>query len=613
MNKKTWAWILSFAVFSASLWAEKSETPTALTGFVSSNTTPLEKVSIYAYEIANLSIFESESDLRGQFTFNKLSTGLYKVIALKEGFLPSVVMLSRRQALAEQYLEFELIPEDLGDTRTGETYWTTRDQVPADILRRWETRRLTPFAAPNTHFPGNFRATVTASTGVDNRVGNATTSSADIQLESEVAGLNVDLKGSHWDLAPTTHQSSLKGASSSVAINIQDDDKESNLQVSGLKKEFVGQGGAEDEFGINRYGLKWNHQSESGATTEVEAAYQDRRNQIQTHSSLQLNPEAATIWTLESSYTRDIGERNSLRAGIRYEEARQEFSLGDETPYEDMEIFGYDQWQANKRVLVEFGFATRLTDGTLSLTPRGKVVVQLGELWQAETEISANVSQDHPNNQRIGSQSLIQNAECRTREEYCYRVVLSRENDQGHSISLGALDRKVGETLELYFNDEFLGELESLFLFEGDRVPEVHFSMSRHVTPHVLARLESNFGSGGGGLLYATDQTFTNNVRYLVTSLDTRIKPSSTGVFLAFHQIEQDLESNEPTQSISSGHLEKLQLMLTQDLSTILNMANQWALRLNMEWSRGQLPFQLKSESEDDFRRRISGGLSVRF
>lgn len=613
MNQKTWAWILSIAVLSAPIWAEKDETSTALTGFVSSNTTPLEKVTVYAYEIANLNILESQSDPKGRFTFSQLSTGLYKVIALKEGFLPSVMMLSRRQALAEQYLEFELIPETMGDTRTGETYWTTRDQVPADVLRRWETRKLTPFSSPGTQIPGQFKATVSASTGVDNRAGSAKTSTADINLESEVAGLNVNLAGSHWDLAPTARQSPLKGASSSVAINIQDEDNDSSLRVSGLKKEFVGQNGSEDGFGVNRYDVTWNHQSESGATTAVEAGYQDRRNQLQTQSSLQLNPEAATVWTLESSYTKSLGQRNSLQAGIRFEEARQEFSLGNETPYQDVEIFGYDQWQANKRVLVEFGFATRLTDGTLSLTPRGKVVVQLGDLWQAETEISAQMNQEQPAVTRIRSQPLIQNAECRSREEYCYRVVLSRENNQGHTISLGALDRKVGETLELYFNDEFLGELESLFLFEGDRIPEIQFSMSRHVTPHVLARLESNFGSGGGGLLYATDQTFTNSVRYLVTSLDTKIKPSSTGVFLAFHQLEQDLETTDLTQGLSSGRLEKLQLMLTQDLSTLLNMANQWALQLNMEWSKGQLPFQLESDTEDESRRRISGGLSVRF
>ena len=95
-------------------------------------------------------------------------------------------------------------------------------------------------------------------------------------------------------------------------------------------------------------------------------------------------------------------------------------------------------------------------------------------------------------------------------------------------------------SFHLYFDDDFLNHFESLYLVQGDKLPELQVVVQRHVAPRVLARLESTYADGGGGLLYAIDDSpYENRVSYLVTSLDTRFQSSSTGVFLAFHHLQQ--------------------------------------------------------------------------
>ncbi|MFP3942011.1 MAG: hypothetical protein ACLF0P_17080, partial [Thermoanaerobaculia bacterium] len=211
---------------------------------------------------------------------------------------------------------------------------------------------------------------------------------------------------------------------------------------------------------------------------------------------------------------------------------------------------------------------------------------------------------------------------CTQGEESCYKVLLSRQGDDGgDSLTLGAVHREIGETLRLFFNDDFFNHLESLYLVRGDELPELQFGVTRRVSPQLLARLESNVGSGGGGLFYATDQSrYENSVRYLVTSLDAHYQGTDTGLFISFHHLEQELSplegldgvpvSGEPVPKLE---LQRLQLMLTQDLNILLDLAADWALKLNMELSRGSVLFQAHDPRGEELRRRLLGGFAVRF
>ncbi|MCZ6506655.1 MAG: hypothetical protein O7A04_01210, partial [Acidobacteria bacterium] len=59
--------------------------------------------------------------------------------------------------------------------------------------------------------------------------------------------------------------------------------------------------------------------------------------------------------------------------------------------------------------------------------------------------------------------------------------------------------------------------------------------------------------------------------------------------------------------------LERLQLMLTQDLAVLSSMAADWAVQLNIELSRGMAANADKMVASDEIRQRITGGLTVKF
>ena len=53
-----------------------------------------------------------------------------------------------------------------------------------------------------------------------------------------------------------------------------------------------------------------------------------------------------------------------------------------------------------------------------------------------------------------------------------------------------------------------------------------------------------------------------------------------------------------------------MRLELTQDLDILLDLAADWAVQLNMELSRG--PVSVLPD-EDELRRRLMGGIAVKF
>ena len=183
-------------------------------------------------------------------------------------------------------------------------------------------------------------------------------------------------------------------------------------------------------------------------------------------------------------------------------------------------------------------------------------------------------------------------------------------------LSVGATHRQFAETLRLYFDRDFYNFFESIYLVDGDALPELTFEMEHRLAPGILARLQSNLAAGGGGVLLNTGQVpYENDVRYMITSLDTQFERTSTGLFLSFHHLAQNLspvETIRPREEDGQA-LKRLQVMVTQDLDFLKVLASDLALQLNMEFSRGSLPSGRQYDDPDQLRRRVTGGVAVKF
>lgn len=617
---------------------QPGEKPPWVAGRVLGETSsPLGAAGVYAYQLTDLSFRKVLTDGQGNFRFEKLPAGLYQIIAHKPGFSPVVVMLTRTAATTYQFLELQLAPQPKGaKNKTGEDFWAIRARIPPDVLREIDSAnaaeaqlaRLDPMPADemlNLADLSRFTTDFQAMTGVDQtaEAGDGQVSSGGLGVSGKVGEMQVGLRGRFQQFSPNAFEAgsaSASGEASTLSLDVTGET--SRVSVMSLSNRLVtretGVGGPDDPVAFEHYQVNWSQGVGEKGRSDFAAQYTEEAN-FHRHGAIDPLeiPAGSRTWRVEGAYTTSLGEGNTLQAGLRYRE--RQFGLSAANRREDLpgqasvDLFSQGSVTVRPAVLVEYGLYSTLSDGSVSLTPKGGIVLQLNHNWQLEANASRRVyqdAQDAPFTQDFFP-SLFEEADlCEQGTESCYQAHFVRKTDDDSTLSLGAVDRTIGETLRLYFSDDFFDRLESLYLVPGDHLPEVQVALSRRISPHVLTSLQSSVAMGGGGTFVAADgRPYENKVHYVVTSLDTQFQTTATGVFVALHHLSQELEplaAANSAQQMPQMEFDRVRLMLTQDLNILFDLANTWAVQLNMEVSRGPV-------ASDEVRRRLMGGIAVKF
>jgi hypothetical protein len=592
-----------------------------LSGQVSSASQVLAAARVYAYQLADASLAESVTDLSGDFRFEELPAGLYKIIAFKPGFVPTVALLTRASAQAAQFLDIRLSPLDESSSASTSDFWTVRRRIPADVLREIDLLDAVDGWSREAVPPARLvRAQMQAVTGVDSTLdgANSQMTGGHVDFAGAVRDLTIGVTGNYMQVQPGgSLATGTDGTSRVVAVDLEDGSTNS-IRVTSADNQLIRDEANPTSIAFESHAVSYSREGNESLAT-VTARYTAESNFYRSGNFGPVAlPEASRSWRLEGRYATSVSRRSRVEAGFRYRETEAEAaSARFWLPQERVEVFGKSGLQASPAVLVEYGLYSTLRDGSLSLMPQGSLVLRLAEDWRATGTFSQKVHEDLeelPFLQDFTSAHYKDYAGCDQAAEHCYKVVFSRLDGDEEKMSLGAVHRGFDETLQLHFDRDFFNQDENIFLVPGDSVPEIQIGVNQRLAPGILSRFESNIGRGGGGVLWAGDRPrpYSNDVRYLVTSLDTQFKATATGVFVAYHQLEQRLEPLRRRDAERLVEIEKLQLVVTQQLDVLHRLASDLAVQLNMELSRGLRP-ELAEADPDELHGRITGGLAVSF
>jgi hypothetical protein len=622
--------ILALALLASAAEVRAEARRAGVAGRVLGGKSPLASARVYAYQLADLKLHKVSTDPQGNFLFDRLPAGLYKVIAHKVGFVPIVVMLTRATAEAYQFVEIQLVERPIGQAQ-GEDFWSLRARIPTDVLREIEKEefQILSFAAPagTASLPDAFQTEMQATTGVDEIAGEGAgqVSGAGVGIEGKLGNTQVELRGQVLQINGSGFRpggGALSGGqTSSLSLDVEHGPG-SRINVTSFNNRMTPRSESGDSaVDFEHYRVSWTQEVGENGRSDFTAYYTAENNFHRQGGIEPLDiPETSRTWRVEGAYTTALGDRGTLQSGLRYRERQFGLSgserLGktNENPVlASIDLFSRGGVRLQPAFLVEYGLYSTLSDGSLSLMPQGGFVLQMGPDWQMEASASRRVYEDAPARPDFVTTLFEQNDLCEQGSESCYEVRFARQTSDENVFSFGAVHRTMGDTLRLYFSDDFFDRTQSLYLVRGDELPELRMSLSRRLSPKVVTRLESSLASGGGGIFIApTGQRYENQVQYMVTSLDTHFQATSTGVFVALHHLSQRLEPAGTFASASAApemESERLRLMLSQNLDFLLDLASDWVVQLNMELSRGADPAKVR----DELRHRFLGGIAVKF
>jgi hypothetical protein len=619
--------ILALALLGSAAEAYAEAARSGLAGRVVGGKAPLAAARVYAYELADFTLHKVSTNSQGHFLFAPLPAGSYQVIAHKAGFLPVVVMLNRATAAAFQKVEIQLVERPVGQ-KEGNDFWSLRQRIPADVLREIEREehQLVSLTAPagGGSLPEAFHTEIETKAGIDQIAsgGEGQVSGAGLGIEGKVGNTQVGFRGQFVELNGSAFRPGsgpVAGETSTLSLNVEHGDS-SRLHVTSFNNRMTPRSESGDSpVGIESYQVSYTHEVGESGRFESTAHYTTESNFHRLGGIEPLDiPEMSRTWRIEGAYTTALGDRGTLQSGLRYRE--RQFGLGGsersgqmaENPaLASIDLFSRGGVRLQPAFLVQYGLYSTLSDGSLSLTPQGGFVLQMSPDWQMEASASRRVYEDIPARPDFVTTLFEQNDLCEQGSESCYEVRFSRETSDDNVFSFGAVHRTVGDTLRLYFSEDFFDREQSLYLVRGDELPELRMSLSRRLSPKVITKLQSSLASGGGGIFLApSGQPYENQVQYLITSLDTQFQATSTGVFVAFHHLAQSLEPVGTSGStVAEMESERLRLMLSQNLNFLLDLASDWAVQLNMELSRGAD----SNKVDESLRHRFLGGIAVKF
>lgn len=612
---------------AAPVAAEPAE-PVGVGGRVLGAASPLPSANVYAYRLSERSHRRVLTDGQGGFLFDALPAGLYKIVAHKPGFVPVVLRLTRATADAYQYLELQLAETEKTETFSGPDFWSVQAEIPPDVLRDMTFVELEAAArgagwvAPRAAF----QTALQLDSGFDDiaaRGTDARVTTARLDIGADLGAVRLGLKGDYLTLAPakaaeTGSADAFDGQGSALMLEMANGEQ-TQFNLSSQSNRMSGATGASGSFDFEQHRLSVSHALGVHSRSQLIAQYTSESNYHRLGGWVEpaAIPEASQSWRVEGSYQHDLSHRSSLETGFRYRQLETGTVDGGPLPelaQERVDVFTRAGVRVQPALVVEYGLYTTLYDGSVSLIPQTGLVLQLAPTWQMSVLASHRFDDDAELPNGFLPVYFAETGECDQNEEQCYQLVFTHQKDEDRTLSFGATHREFGEVERVYFDEGFFNRFESLYLVPGDRVPELQFTASRRLTPTIVTRLESSIGAGGGGIFRAADLSrYQNQVGYLVTSLDTRFQATATGVYIAFHRLHQELEAlDRGATPVTEVEVERLQVRVTQDLAFLRELAADWALKLDMELSRGASPYDLDSP-DDEVRRRLLGGIAVSF
>lgn len=588
---------------------------------------PVSEAVVYAYRVVEHTFSKATTNGAGEFLFESLPAGLYKIVALKSGMLPAVLVLARRAVDEAQYVQVELTAG--GGTESD--FWALRSEVTSDVLR--ELTPVTLLLSPvSLREPSTMIGQVIADAGLQ-QIGVglvAQSAGAQLDLRSVAGRLRFGMQGTFRNLAVAGDEAaggspldSATGKEASFRLNLSGQGP-GLLAVSGQTRRL--DSGGIDPLGdldFARYQVRYERALGEDSSADFNAYYVDESGTVADGSVLPLElPEASRVWSFQGGYGWSVGDASRLSTGMRYRETLRETNLPGQELTADrfLDLWSRGESDLTSTVVLHYGLFSTMHDGSVSLLPQGELVLHLTPLWQASLSTSRRmlIGDQDPLSSDFAAYVFDGSLSCENAETTCYQAQLARGEGTDQQFRVQGSLRQFDRTVRVLLREEAFAGGDGIFFVPGDQLPEVHASLRRRIGRSVVTDWSSSYGSGGGGRYRAANRRFySNEVAYLSTALNTRFEPTSTGVYVAFHRSEQRLEpirryAGRRRLPTNEAEMERLEFALSQDLSSLFELASDWAVRVGMEFVRGGTLLSPLSPT-DSVHRNVTTSVAVRF
>ena len=562
--------------------------PIQVLGTVTNAARPVANALVIALNLQDLAATQVWSAPDGTFSLPALRSGIYRVIAVKQGFAPAITTIVPTRP--NQTISLRLGDEKQARRKdVNQQIWELRASLPPDVLRDLEAA-LEPVEIAQYDIP-RFKGEILSLTGATNQPANPAFAQTALGVQGRLGGTwQVGIRGNlqRFDNPNDDLRFGTPVAESSVMSMELRSSPTQSYRVASTKSSWVYRDAQDGErqADVRAHDFEWQ---QGDAHVQVRYFQQD--------NLFSATPLESNLIEVAGAVPVMQTRRSDLGVALRVtqesiEDNPQSLRLADLSANGSMSVI--------PAIVLHYGLASRIAVDGQELAPRA------GAEWKV-TENSSIIGSvlykvvDRDLSDLAMPSLVFWSEDARVMPRYAYTVGFVTGNEGRNRFSALATVSAVDDPLRVVFADEQSQFWDGLYLDSGDVRRDVRVAYRRSFGNRFAIDVATTAGSAK-----PEDPASSEGEKlYITGDLQSTFNPTRTTLAISYREIQQPGENGD-----DDYQTERLHLRMAQSLYLPLDIK----LLLGLELARAEnSPYLIDALTPEGKSKKYIGGLAVNF
>ncbi|HET7436322.1 MAG TPA: carboxypeptidase-like regulatory domain-containing protein [Thermoanaerobaculia bacterium] len=563
--------------------------PLDLLGTVTASAHPASNALVIALNLEDFAASQTYTALDGSFSLTSLRAGIYKIIAVKQGFVPAIMTLVPTQRSHKISLKLETEKQAHGKS-AGQAIWELRGSLPPDVLRELD-QMLSPAETIVTYDIPRIRGEMMSMTGVTSRPADPAFAQTAVGVQGRIGdNWQVGIRGNiqrfdnpNDEVSFGTPIAESRNMSMELRSSPTDSYRVASTQSSWM---YASNDRSEKQAGVTAHNFEWEH-----GAARVQVRYFEQENLFDSTATLGSNLiEIAGDMPVLQTRRNDIGV--SLRV-------TQESAESAQNPMRVADIAANGRFEFVPSLMVHYGMASRLGVDGQEWAP------STGAQWKLTKSTSIIASAqvkvlDRDPSSMLAPSIVVWSEDTRVMPRYAYSFGFVSGKDEKNRLSAIVSTTATDAPLRVVFTDGYDQFWDGLSVDSGDVRRDVRVAYRREFGKTLALDIATTAGSA----TRRGDFTSTDGQKVYVTGdLQSTFRPTRTTLELSYRELQQPRDNTDYKS-------ERVNVRIAQGLYLPVDVK----LLLGLELARAaNSPYLVETLAPEGTSKKYIGGLAFNF
>jgi len=559
----------------------------AVLGNVTTSARPVANALVIALNLADFEAVQTFTAIDGTFTLPRLHAGVYKIIAVKQGFIPATTMLVPTRPENRVTIRLQNDKAARAGRDVNQEIWEIRGSLPPDILHELD-QVLAPPVQVAYDMP-RIRGEMVSMTGVAAQSVPSVAQTA-LGVQGRIGdNWQVGIRGNlHRIDDPSDDQrfGTPIAQSSVMSMELRSSPTDA-YRVASTKSWWR----YRDDVPVNDHqadysaqNFEWQH-----GVNRVAVRYLAQQNLFEA------NPYGSDLIEIAGDTTVLQTRRSDLGVSLR---VSQESMHTTNATLRTADVSANASLEIVPAFIVHYGMSSRLgLDGT-QWAPRTGVEWKIGN-----TSIIANgmyKAWDQSRGPLTLPSIVVWTDDSRVIPHYTYSFGIVSGDEQGDRISAIATVAAIDTPQRMVFTDGFEAFWDGMYVDSGDVRRDIRLAYRKDIAHKLAIDVSASAGNASPSHI----EPFAGDKIYVTGDLQSTWTPTGTSLAVSYRELQQ------PQQTGTTYRSERVNVRMSQSLRLPLDLK----LLLGLELAHAQnSPFLLDVNEPNGATKKYMGGLAVNF